>query len=226
MLKKIGSLIVLLLSLALLVYSASRSLDFIALTLPADQQILAWFGLAALDGGLIAWVMAFLWGSQGWQRPVAGLMVLVDFVGVCAMFTLDTLYQSGQAGLVVALSKDDIQAVVLALSAIIAANIGATVAHLLVEPDKLRKMAEEEALDKIGDAVLKQISQNADGLAAELSPKIAADWSERVRANLTSSAGMRVYASTVQALPAETVTVIPNEKKPREKSTVASSAEK
>lgn len=203
MVKKIGSLVVTLLALALLVYSATRSLDFIELTLPADNKILAWFGLAALDGGLIAWALAFQYGSSGWQRPVAGLMVLVDFIGVVAMFTLDTLYNTGQAGLTAVMSADDIRSVVLALSGIIAANIGATVAHHLAEPGKLRAMAEEEALDKISDAVLKQISQNADGLAAELSPKIAADWSDRVRANLTSgmTGNMVTLAADTQPVP-------------------------
>jgi hypothetical protein len=51
MIKKIGVLLVTLLGGALLVYSASRSLDFIELTLPDDRKILAYFGLAALAGG-------------------------------------------------------------------------------------------------------------------------------------------------------------------------------
>ncbi len=54
MFKKLGQISATVLAGLLLVYSATRSLDFISLTLPADKQILAWFGLAALDGGLIA----------------------------------------------------------------------------------------------------------------------------------------------------------------------------
>jgi hypothetical protein len=54
MFKGISSLAVLFLGAALLVYSASRSLDFISLTLPPDRKILAWFAIAALDGGLVA----------------------------------------------------------------------------------------------------------------------------------------------------------------------------
>jgi len=131
MLRKIGSLVVSLLALALLAYSAARSLDFISLTLPPDQKILAWFGLAALDGGVIAWLLAFLYGSAGWQRPIAGLMILIDFLGVCAMFTLDTLYQSGKAGMVATMGVDEMRGVVLLLSGVIAANIGATIAHHL-----------------------------------------------------------------------------------------------
>ena len=71
MLKKIGALIVTLLGIVLLVYSATRSLDFIMLTLPPERQIMAYFGLAALDGGLIAWLLSYLYGSRGgWQRAI------------------------------------------------------------------------------------------------------------------------------------------------------------
>jgi hypothetical protein len=60
MFKKIGALLVTVLGGALLVYSATRSLDFIELTLPEDRKILAYFGLAALDGGIVAWLLSYL----------------------------------------------------------------------------------------------------------------------------------------------------------------------
>lgn len=95
MFKKIGMLLVTILGGALLVYSATRSLDFIELTLPEDRKILAYFGLAALDGGLIAWLLSYLYGSRGgWQRAISILMVCVDVIGAVSMFTLDTLYNA------------------------------------------------------------------------------------------------------------------------------------
>ena len=65
MLKKIGVLFITVLGGALLIYSATRSLDFISLTLPKDRQVLAYFGLAALDGGILAWLLSYLYGSRG-----------------------------------------------------------------------------------------------------------------------------------------------------------------
>ncbi len=183
MLKKIGSLLVTVLALALLVYSATRSLDFISLTLPPDRQILAWFGLAALDGGLVFWLLAYLYGSRGgWQRAISLLMIIVDLVGAVAMFTADTLYNAGKNGLTAALTADQISTAVLALSGIIALNIAATVAHHLTDPDQLKVQAEEEAFDKVEQAALGQISKNADKLAAELAPMLADDWMEVTRA--------------------------------------------
>jgi hypothetical protein len=189
MFKKIGSIIILVLATVLLGYSATRSLDFIALTLPPDRQIVAWFGLAALDGGLVAWLLSYLYGSRGWQRAIALLMVLVDLCGAIAMFTLDTLYNTGKAGMTTALTPDELQTAVLALSAVIGLNIAAAVAHHMTDPDQLREQAEEEAFSKVEDATLKQISKNADQLAAQLAPTLAADWMQNTRARYMSYVG-------------------------------------
>jgi hypothetical protein len=190
MFKKIGGLLMTLLGLALLVYSAARSLNFIMLTLPPDKQILAYFGLAALDGGLIAWLLAFLYGSRGWQRAISLLMVGVDLVGAVAMFTFDTLLEAGNAGLGTGLTPDEIQTAILALSGVIALNITATIGHHLTDPDKLREMAEEDAQDTIDDEEIKQIKDNAATLAAQVSPLRALAWQERQRARLLGLAGI------------------------------------
>ena len=190
MIKKIGVLLVTILGGALLVYSATRSLDFISLTLPADRAVLAYFGLAALDGGIVAWLLSFLNGSRGaWQRAISILMVIVDTCGSIAMFTLDTLYNTGKNGMTAAMTPQAITNAVLALSAIIALNIIATIAHHITDPDKLREQQEEEAFAKVEDATLKQISKNADTLAAQLAPVMAADWQAQTQARYMSYVG-------------------------------------
>lgn len=182
MFKRIASLIVTVLGIALLVYSATRSLDFIELTLPPERQILAYFGLAALDGGLVAWLLSYLYGSRGWQRAIALLMVIVDTLGAIAMFTLDTLYNSGQAGLTAALTTNELQTAILALSGIIALNVAATIAHHILDPDQLKAQAEEESMDHIDNEELAHIRRNAASLAAEVAPIRASNWKARKRA--------------------------------------------
>jgi hypothetical protein len=190
MFKKLGSLFVLVLGLLLLGYSASRSIDFIMLTLPADRQILAWFGLAALDGGLIAWLLAYLYGSRGgWQRGISLLMVIVDLAGAVVMFTADTLYNSGQKGLTVAFTPEEMQTFILALSGIIGLNIASVVAHHMTDPEKMKAAAEEEAFSTIEDAALKAIRRNSDQLAAELAVQIADDWTSQTRARYQQALG-------------------------------------
>lgn len=189
MFKKLGQISATVLAGLLLIYSATRSLDFISLTLPPDKQILAWFGLAALDGGLIAWTLAYLHGAKGWQRPIAFGMVVVDLLGVIAMFTLDTLYNAGANGMTTTLTQAEIYYAVLALSIVIGLNIAATVASHLMSPDALRAQAEEEADDKIETATLEQITKNADTLAAEVAPLVAADWVNKKRVQHMAKVG-------------------------------------
>jgi hypothetical protein len=213
MFKKIGALIVTLLGLVLLVYSATRSLDFISLTLPPERQIMAYFGLAALDGGLIAWLLSYLYGSRGgWQRAISILMVIVDLAGAVAMFTLDTLYNTGKNGMTAAMTPDELQTAVLALSGIIALNIAATIAHHLTDPDKLREQAEEEAFAKVEDATLKQISQNAEQLAAQVAPMLATDWMQNTRARYLANLGtgrIPTIDAVARDVPVQTGTATP-----------------
>jgi hypothetical protein len=208
MIKKIGVLLVTVLGGALLVYSATRSLDFIGLTLPADKQVLAYFGLAALDGGLVAWLLSYLNGSRGaWQRAISILMVIVDTLGAIGMFTMDTLYNTGKSGITKAMTPEQMTNAVLMLSGIIALNIIATIAHHITDPDKLREQAEEEAFAKVEDATLKQISKNADSLAAQLAPVMAADWQTQTQAKYLSYVGtgkmpvLDVTSQTVSSMP-------------------------
>ena len=189
MFKKLGQISATILAGLLLIYSATRSLDFISLTLPADKQILAWFGLAALDGGLIAWTLTYLHGSKGWQRPIAFGMVVIDLLGVIAMFTLDTLYNAGTNGKTGGLTENQIFWSVVGLSGVIGLNIAATVASHLMSPEALRAQAEEEADDKIETATLQQITKNADTLAAEVAPIVAADWVSKKRVQHMANIG-------------------------------------
>ncbi len=174
---KLGQLLATALGVLLLIYSASRSLDFVEMTLPADKQILAYFALAALDGGILAWLLSHLYGSNGsWQRAISLIMIIVDFIGAVAVFTADTLYNTGKAGLTTTLDPGTINTIVLALSGVIAMNIAATIAHHLLDPETQKRAAEEEARAQIEDEALELIQQNSKQLAKELAPQIASTW--------------------------------------------------
>jgi hypothetical protein len=203
--KSIGSILVTALGLLLLVYSGARSMDFIALTLPPGQQILAVFGLFALDGGIIFWLLNFLGGARGQQRAIALIMIVIDFIGAVTMFTLDTLYNTGQAGLVETMKPGDIQAAVIGLSVIIALNVGGTILHHLLDPDNLHNMAEEDAKDLIEALTVKEIIANAHQLASEIAPERGAAWKKEQLANYRQLASGRTKK---QATLPETTMVI------------------
>lgn len=189
MFKKIGSMMSTALAGLLLVYSAMRSFDFVSMTLPPDKQILAWFALFALDGGLIAWTITYLYGAKGWQRPIAFVMVIVDLLGVIVMMALDTLLNAGSNGMVMTLTSEEVYWAVIGLSGVIGLNIGATVASHLLSPEALRMQAEEEAEDMIETEALKQITESAPTLASEVAPLIASDWVQKKRGKHLSSVG-------------------------------------
>ncbi len=170
----------------LLVYAASRSLDFVQTTLPADDQVLGYFALLATSGGMIGWLLVFLYRADGIiQRGTALLMVLIDFLGEAALFTMDTLYRSGENGLVGQMTQDEIRTVILAMSGLIALNIFATLIFELGRMEVLKEIAEGAARDLVMFKALAQIEKDSERVADEMMPEIVDQW----RGNFRSAYG-------------------------------------
>lgn len=164
-------------ALGLFTYAASRSLDFIQMTMPADNKLVGYLGLLATSGGALAWLAVFLYYAAGTgQKGLALLMVIIDLLGEFALFSFDTLYRSGEAGLVATMAADEVRTVIIALSALIALNIGATFAFHLIDPETSKRQREESARDTLDDEVLKAIEQRAPQLANQMVPAIIAQW--------------------------------------------------
>jgi len=170
----------------LLVYAASRSLDFVQTTLPANDQVLGYFAMLATSGGMIGWLLVFLYRADGIiQRGTALLMVLIDFLGEAALFTMDTLYRSGENGLVGQMTQDEIRTVILAMSALIALNIFATLIFELGRMEVLKEIAEGAARDLVLFKALSQIEKDSERVADEMMPDIVDQW----RSNFRSAYG-------------------------------------
>ncbi len=176
MFKRVASLIVLVVAGGLMIYSASRTLALLQMTLPSGQKDVAFLALLAFDGGLIAWLLTFMFGAEGaWQRAIAGVMVVVDLVGVVIGFGADSLIGASANGMV-KLGEGIALTAILLTTGIIAANIAATVFFHMLSPENRRRMTSEAAKDRIEQASLKAIEQEANALAAQLAPVIAAAW--------------------------------------------------
>lgn len=170
----------------LLVYAASRSLDFVQTTLPANDQVLGYFALLATSGGMIGWLLVFLYRADGIiQRGTALIMVLIDFLGEAALFTMDTLYRSGENGLVGQMTQEEIRAVILGMSALIAVNIFATIIFELGRMEVLKEIAEGAARDLVLFKALSQIEKDSERVADEMMPDIVEQW----RGNFRSAYG-------------------------------------
>lgn len=164
-------------AVGLFVYAATRSADFIVSTMPANQQIVGYLGLLATGGGAIAWLAVFLFYASGTgQKGLSMLMVVIDLLGEFALYTADTLYRSGETGVIAALPAETIRMVILGLSVLIAANIAATFAFHLIDPETSKRMREESARDVLDDEVLRTIEQRAPQLANQMVPVIIAQW--------------------------------------------------
>jgi hypothetical protein len=170
----------------LLIYAASRSLDFVQTTLPSKDQALGYFALLATSGGMVGWLLVFLYRTDGiLQRGTALLMVLIDFTGEAALFTMDTLYRSGENGLVGKMTPDEIRTVILGMSALIALNIFATIVFELGNMEVLKEIAEGAARDIVMFKALAQIEKDSQNVAEEMVPQIVGQW----RGNFRSAYG-------------------------------------
>ena len=66
----------------LLVYAASRTLDFVQSTLAADKQILGYLYLLATGIGAVIWLYVYLTYAEGSkQRGIAFIMGIADLIG-------------------------------------------------------------------------------------------------------------------------------------------------
>jgi hypothetical protein len=175
--KGIAAVAFYLIAIGLMVYAALRSLHFIQMSLPADQQMLGYLGLLATSGGMIGWLLVFLHKAQGvGQRVTSFLMIGVCAAGEFGLFALDTLYVTGEAGLISQMTSDEIRMVLIALSGLIAINIAATVIYHIVEPENMREMKENFVKDRLEAEAMKIIEKRGEEIAREMAPKLADQW--------------------------------------------------
>lgn len=173
--KKMGNVWITAIGIILLVYTASRSYEFLAMTLPPEKQILAIAGLVALDGGLVLWLLTYQSTGLGMaQRGIAMLMILIDFLGSFLTFVADTLYNTGKMGITFAMSENDIFSIVLAVSVVIGANVGAATVFHMLDPEAQKKRALSDAKAHIDEEAIRLVQDGAPQLAAKMAPQMAA----------------------------------------------------
>jgi hypothetical protein len=180
--KGISGILFYLISAALLIYAASRSLDFITATLPPSQRAIGFLALAATSGGMIMWLMLFMHKAEGLgQKVTAGLMTAIDLLGEGALFSMDTLYRAGEAKMTAQLTPDEIQMVLIGLNVLLLANVIAVIMYHLVEPENMKRMRESFVRDQLEMQALKEIEKRGEEIARELGPTLASQWADDFR---------------------------------------------
>lgn len=181
--KNIATLLISTLGLALMIYTAMRGLDFIMQTLPADKQILAYFALAATEGGVLFFLGYYLFGAEGgWQRAISIIMLVIDFLGSIALFTADTLLRAGENGVIKTLGADEMLTVIFAMSGLIALNVAASIGLHLADPEAQKRSIAADVKDKVQAEAMRQLTEQSASMAAELAPSVALSMAEEIRA--------------------------------------------
>lgn len=179
-----ASITIWLIAIPLLIFTAFRSVHLVQSTLPADAHILAYSALAGLDLGLLAWLYYSTAGARGQQKIVANLMICVDMAGICAATIGDTLLignPESAAGFVAPVA-------LWIVPIIIVANVGATVAVHLVDPEQKIKDMERGLQDELSARVVEYLQQNSSTIAAQAVPEAAQHRAKQlVEGFLTSS---------------------------------------
>src|SRR5690606_34481279 len=169
--RKSGDILLLVIGGLLLAYTAFRSVSILRGTLPADAQILAYIGLAGLDGGLLAWTLYLRHSARGdVQRAVAMFMVVVELAGVALTSIGDSLMHTAGAQM----PEYILTAVTWGVPAIIALNIvSITVVHLS-DPGAQIENAKRQLADEVQRQVAEQLRENVAHLAGAVAPQAAA----------------------------------------------------
>ncbi|MGB8647272.1 MAG: hypothetical protein WCF84_18685 [Anaerolineae bacterium] len=83
-------------ALALLVFTAFKTWDWLSNALPGQWKILGLVGIVAFDGGVIIWSGAWKKARSKKQLTISEWMFVADFIGVALAFLGDSSFRSEQ----------------------------------------------------------------------------------------------------------------------------------
>ena len=135
-----GDLIVLVLDLVLLVYTAWRSYDFLTTTIPDGFQMLALVGLWGLDIGAVAWSLVWIFGSSAqYQDWTSMSFFIIDLTGVILTSLTDSLMYGQKGGAMTGVLTG---VAVVAIPLIVVLNVVAGFIYHMTSPEtKVRRSA-------------------------------------------------------------------------------------
>jgi hypothetical protein len=209
-----GDLIVLVLDLVLLVYTAWRSYDFLTTTVPDGFQMLALVGLWGLDIGAVAWSLVWIFGSSAqYQDWTSMSFFIIDLTGVILTSLTDSLMYGQKGGAITGVLTG---VAVVAIPLIVVLNVMAGFIYHMTSPEtKVRRSARKAAAEhkrKMGEInemerdliyaeqylLAKQETLDKATILAEI--KTAQDAVEKAtRAKLRDQLGIQQNANTLKA---------------------------
>ena len=186
------------LGIGLLLYAASRTLDFVQMTMPADKQYMGYLYLLSTGIGALIWMAVYLKKAKGaQQRGIAFGMGILDLLGEFVMVYADTQYVSSQNGKVV-MTQDELGLFILASVGIMAINAIAYYAFKLSDPDANAEQKAQDLVDEISDAAHKQLNtpEQRKLMIDEYAPQIRAAVMGKVADSIADAVGRHAQAVT------------------------------
>jgi len=182
------------LALGLMGYAASRTLEFVQSTMPADKQVLGYLYLLSTGVGALIWLYVFLTLADGSkQRGIAFVMGLIDLLGEMVLVYADTVRVSAEQGQMV-MTASDLSIFITASVGIVGLNIVATYFFKMYDTDAEAKAHAKDLADEIRDATMKNLNspEMRNQMAAELAPVLSQAVREQVTAEIHAAAGRHV----------------------------------
>jgi hypothetical protein len=164
------SILVWIMTIALVIFSITCNYNILSQTLPEGQQIMGFFGLFALDFGLLCWLFWTTRASApGKQRVLGFIMVIVDLVGVAAGILGDMMLNFDPK------TRDTIGLVaVWVIGFVIVVNIAGAIATEITDPDQEGRDAERAFSHELTHQKARALMAQAPERAADIADAEAA----------------------------------------------------
>jgi hypothetical protein len=177
-----GSVLLWLITIALIVFTATRSVNLIQSTMPADSQMVAYAALAGLDGGVLAWLFWTTRSAKGGvQRTIGSLMIVVDLAGIAAAVLGDTMLIAGTDPQMVGMVS------IWVIPIIIIANIAATVVAHMFDPSQSLRDAQRSVSDELERQKAEWMKANASSIASQVGPAAGAHAAQQMLAQFQAA---------------------------------------
>ena len=193
------------LGLGLLAYMASRTLDFVSLTMPDDKQYWGYLFLLATGIGAVIWAGVYLTFARGMkQRGTAFAMGIVDLLGELGLVYADTQYVASQSGKV-EMTPDELNTFILLSIGMIGINAVAYYFFKLFDPDAENEQNAQDLVDQASAAAIRNLNtpEARQRMIAEHSPALEAAIMRQVEFQITAQVG-RITNGTVIVVPQPT----------------------
>lgn len=161
-----GTVLLWLITIALIVFTATRSVNLIQSTMPKDSQMIAYAALAGLDGGVLAWLFWTTRSARGGvQKTIGNLMIVVDLTGMAAAVLGDTMLIAGT-------NKELVGMVAIwIVPIIIVSNVAATVIAHLFDPAQGIRDAQRSFEEELERQKADYMKNNAATIVAQVAHK-------------------------------------------------------